>query len=153
MHWMLPKGLRHTPMQSESFRVVFDSAKTPKALDTVAGALLNTMNAYHHLAPSKYRNKKVTTPEGTFDSQREYKRWQELKLLERSGAISGLQRQVRYVLIPKIGKHRETAYIADFVYTENGKQVVADAKGVRTEVFRLKAKLMRWVHNIEILET
>ena len=112
------------------------------------------VNAYHHLAPSKYRNKKVTTPEGTFDSQREFKRWQELKLLERSGAISGLQRQVRYVLIPKIGKHRETAYIADFAYLdENQKPVAEDVKGMKTEVYRIKQKLLRWVHNIEILET
>ena len=49
---------------------------------------------------NKYRNKKVTIDGEAFDSKREARRYQELKLLERCGAISDLKRQVTYELIP-----------------------------------------------------
>ena len=39
---------------------------------------------------SKYRNQKVVTPHGSFDSKREYRRYQELLLLQRAGKISEL---------------------------------------------------------------
>ena len=45
---------------------------------------------------NKYRNQKVVTPHGTFDSKREYRRYQELMLLQRAGKISELRRQVKY---------------------------------------------------------
>jgi len=102
---------------------------------------------------SKYRNKRVTTPDGTFDSVRELVRWNDLKLLERTGDITDLRRQVQFELIPKIGKNRPTHYVADFVYNEGGSTVVEDAKGFRTEVYRLKQKLMRWIHKVEIRES
>ena len=93
----------------------------------------------------------------TFDSKKEANRYAELKLLERSGAIHNLQRQVRYELIPaqkKNGKTVERAchYIADFVYEENGKTVVEDVKGYRTKEYVLKRKLMLQVHGIEVRE-
>jgi len=50
------------------------------------------------------------------------------------------------------GQHICT-YRADFAYDENGARVVEDAKGVRTPAYRLKAKLMKAVFNIEIRET
>ena len=49
---------------------------------------------------SKYHNKKVTIDGVTWDSEKEYHRWCELKLLERAGKIFNLQRQVPYVIIP-----------------------------------------------------
>lgn len=108
---------------------------------------------------SKYGNRKITTPDGlTFDSAREYRRWQELKLLERAGQIQNLQRQVAYTLIPKQtdadGKtiERPCVYKADFVYTENGQEVVEDAKGARTKEYIIKRKLMLWQHGIVIRE-
>ena len=107
---------------------------------------------------SKYHSKKVTIGDEVFDSKKEAKRYQELLLLERAGEISNLQRQVKYVLIPaqKDGNgkllEREVSYIADFVYTENGKTVVEDAKGVRTKDFIIKRKLMLWIHGIRIME-
>lgn len=111
------------------------------------------MNASHTLpAESKYRNKKVVTPDGTFDSQKEYRRWQELKLLERAGQIAELRRQVRYELVPKCGKNRAAYYIADFVYTENNKTVVADTKGYKTSEYILKRKILAWRYEIEIEE-
>lgn len=110
---------------------------------------------------SKYHSRKVTTPEGTFDSIKEYNRWCELKLLERAGKITGLRRQVKYELIPtqrapgKKGKVIEypVNYIADFVFTENGAVVVEDAKGYRTDEYKIKRKLMLWKYGIRIKET
>lgn len=109
--------------------------------------------------PSKYHARKTVVDGITFDSRREAKRYGELKLLERAGAIKGLQRQVRYELIPAFdagGKHyRPTTYIADFTYTdcETGKGIVEDVKGVRTDVYRLKAKLFAHKFGVAILET
>lgn len=110
--------------------------------------------------PSKYGNRKLKAPDGqVFDSVKEFHRWGVLRLLERAGKISDLKRQVKYVLIPaqrdENGKllERELSYVADFVYIENGKKVVEDCKGFKTEVYRLKRKLMLWVHGIRIKET
>lgn len=100
-------------------------------------------------AMSKYHNKKTDG----FDSKKERDRYFELKLMERAGQISNLRRQVRFVVIPKTDKFRETCYIADFVYFQNGKQVVEDCKGYRTEVYRIKKKLMYDRHGILIKET
>lgn len=107
---------------------------------------------------SKYHNKKITVGGDTFDSTKEYSRYCELKLLERAGVISDLKRQVRFEVIPKQEKNgrtieRAATYIADFVYTEDGKMVVEDCKGMRTDVYKLKRKLMLFVHGIEIRET
>jgi len=44
-------------------------------------------------------------------------------------------------------------YIADSVSTENGKKVVEDVKGCRTEVYKLKKKMVLYFHGIKIKET
>lgn len=107
---------------------------------------------------SKYYNKKVTYDGVMFDSIKEARRYQELRLLLRAGAISELRLQVPYELIPAQyinGKcvERAVKYIADFVYTENGKEVVEDAKGVRTDTYKIKKKLMLYVYGIRLKET
>ena len=106
---------------------------------------------------SKYHSRKITRDGITFDSAKEYRRWCELSLLERAGTIQGLQRQVKFELIPSQridGKviERPCTYFADFVYTENGKMVVEDTKGFRTTDYIIKRKLMLWVHGIQIIE-
>ena len=107
----------------------------------------------------KYHNKKVIRDGEKYDSRKEYLRHCELKYLEKGGYISDLRRQVKYVLIPsqkENGKciERECSYYADFVYLDNetGETVVEDVKGMRTEVYKLKRKLMLWVHHIRIKE-
>lgn len=107
---------------------------------------------------AKYHNRKVTRDGETFDSVKEYRRFCELRLLERAGAVTDLRRQVKFELIPAQridGKvvERACSYVADFVYTENGQQVVEDAKGMRTQEYRLKRKLMLYIHGIRIRET
>ena len=107
---------------------------------------------------SKYRAKKTEVEGIVFDSKKEAARYQELKLFERAGVISDLQRQVKFVLIPvqRInGKvvERECSYVADFVYLdEAGKKVVEDTKGVETKDYIIKRKLMLYVHGIRIKE-
>lgn len=117
---------------------------------------------------SKYHAIKITIDGNTFDSRKEYRRFCELSLLQRAGAITDLQRQVEFVLIPaqrepdtigvrggvKKGKTLELAvkYVADFVYRENGKTIVEDTKGFKTKDYIIKRKLMLWVHGIRIKE-
>lgn len=114
------------------------------------------------MAYNKYGAKKTTLANGEkFDSRKEANRYCELSLLERAGRIKDLRKQVKYVLIPaqrdKTGKmlEYEASYIADFVYWDFslGCEVVEDVKGVRTDIYKLKKKLMLWVHGIRITET
>lgn len=122
---------------------------------------------------SKYGAKKVTRDGMTFDSIKEFRRWNELNLLQRGGKIQDLQRQVKFVLIPKqyeryerysqkTGKRladgmrvleKEVSYIADFVYIQDGKRIVEDVKGYRTAEYKLKRKMMLYFHGIQIKET
>ena len=103
---------------------------------------------------SKYRNKKT----GGFASKKEARIAQELQLLEKAGEISNLRFQVAYELLPNQrgpdGKviERGIKYIADAVYKKDGKDVIIDIKGFRTEVYKIKKKLMLWFHKIEIQE-
>lgn len=122
---------------------------------------------------NKYGNRKVTVNGQTFDSWKEYYRYRNLDLLERAGEIDNLQTQVKFILIPaqyepstavyrrgknkgkpKPGKliEKECAYIADFVYEENGKTVVEDTKGFKTKDYIIKRKLMMFIHGIRIKE-
>lgn len=106
---------------------------------------------------SKYNNRKIRVGGEVFDSKREYNRWCELRLLERSGIIRNLQRQVKFRLIDSQKTPERTErpcdYIADFVYYENGKRIVEDCKGMRTDVYKIKRKLMLEKYNISIRET
>lgn len=86
---------------------------------------------------NKYKNKKITTKDGKFDSILEWEHFMALK--NRRGVLS-LKRQVRI----KLGKSKDCKvhYIADFVYYDNFKKtlVIFDSKGYQTDVFKLKLK-------------
>ena len=110
---------------------------------------------------NKFNAQKVTIDGLTFDSKKEALRYQELKLLQRAGAITDLQRQVKFEVVPKCpkldgGMSRARYYIADFVYKERRMLVVEDVKGYKKgssyELFTLKKDLMRWIHGIEVKE-
>ena len=105
---------------------------------------------------SKYKNRKVTTDNIQFDSIKEADRYIELKILQRAGKISNLELQPKFELIPKytIGGRsiRKMEYVADFKYIENGKVVIEDVKGMKTEVYKIKKKLFEFIFNIEITE-
>lgn len=105
---------------------------------------------------SKYGNQKTVIDDITFASKAEAKRYSVLKLLERAGQITDLQRQVKFELAPPVrlgGRGRPALrYFADFVYLQDGQRVVEDVKGKATEGFRIKRHLMKAIHDIEIKE-
>lgn len=106
---------------------------------------------------SKFHAQKTTVDGITFDSRKEADRYLVLKGMEEDGTIEDLRRQVRYELIPAFdvdGKHyRPVSYMADFVYREDGHEVVEDVKGMRTDVYRLKSKLFARRYGKVIKET
>ncbi len=75
-----------------------------------------------------------------------------LQLLARAGNITDYREQVPFILVPERGKERAITYVADFVYREDGKQVVADVKGFRTPVYKLKKRMMSLLLGIQIVE-
>lgn len=100
---------------------------------------------------NKYHAKKVEDNGEKFDSSKELRRWKELCMMEKSGVISDLQRQVRFILqegfIDKEGnKVRPISYIADYTYVDKrGNKYIEDCKSVATkkiEVYRLKKKMV-----------
>ena len=99
---------------------------------------------------NKYGNVKTVIGDMTFDSKREAVRWGELRLLERAGQISDLQRQVRFPIA--VNGHPIGLYVADFTYLAKGQRVVEDSKGVRTDLYRWKRKLVKAVHGVDIVE-
>lgn len=109
---------------------------------------------YSTKTTSKYHNQKVVIDGIKFDSKKEAKRYQELRLLRRAGKIDNLRLQAPYVLIDKSKHGRAIKYIADFVYYDNDlkKEVVEDTKGYRTDLYKLKKRLMAERYGIEIKE-
>jgi hypothetical protein len=104
---------------------------------------------------SKYHNRRVTVDGISFQSVKEASRWQELRMLERAGEITGLVRQQKIELIPKTKLYRACYYVCDFIYYDKreNKTIYEDVKGVRTKEYLLKRKLLYWRHGIEIKET
>lgn len=109
---------------------------------------------------SKYGNHKVTLDGIAFDSEKEAIRYAELKLLQRAGEISGLERQKRFELQPAFTdasgcRHKPICYVCDFFYLENGQEVIEDVKSPATAdnaVYKLKKKMMLY-RGYEIRET
>jgi hypothetical protein len=102
---------------------------------------------------SKYKNTKVVSPDGIFDSKKEYLRWLELKAMQDNFLIEGLQKQVRHKL--EVNGQLICTYIADFVYRQNGLMVVEDVKSEFSRtlpVYRIKKKLMKAIHGLDIAE-
>lgn len=101
------------------------------------------------MAYNKYKNRKTKVDGIEFDSLKEARRYQELKLLVRGGVIKDLELQPKFELIPTIRTETETlrkvSYIADFKYIdlESGKVIVEDvkSKGTITQVYKLKKRL------------
>ena len=126
----------------------------------------------------KYGNSKIKNAYGNFDSSLEWGRFLFLSNREKEGEITNLRRQVEYLLIPaqygteirhlktkdkevRVLLERPCSYIADFVYERNGKTIVEDCKGedkkykgnrfsTETAAFKIKKKLMLYIHNIQI---
>jgi hypothetical protein len=98
---------------------------------------------------SKYGNKKVTLFGRTFDSKREANYYPVLRARLRAGEISDLRLQEKiFITIGGVEVRYERGnahmyYIADFTFREDGRKVVIDVKGMKTDVYRLKRALLR----------
>lgn len=100
---------------------------------------------------SKYGAKRTVVDGITFDSQAEATRYGVLKIVQASGLITDLRLQVPYQIT--VNGKKVCRYVADFVYCENGKEVVEDVKGMKTPVYNLKKKLMEAVFGVVIFES
>jgi hypothetical protein len=94
---------------------------------------------------SKYGNRRVSYDGRTFHSVAECEHYKTLKLQEAAGEISDLECQPRFELLPGFrdweGKrHHPTFYVADFSYKRNGRIVVEDVKGMKTDAYAIKVK-------------
>lgn len=103
----------------------------------------------HHKGKKPYQCSSCGRMDFTFfDSIDEANRWAQLCLMEKSGLISDLVRQVRFPLMAaradglavKVGE-----YVADYCYVEDGEQIIEDRKGAMTDVAALK---LRWMESM-----
>ena len=101
---------------------------------------------------TKYRAQPITIDGHRFPSLKEGARYRELLLLVRAGEISDLvlQPEFKFVLDGK----KMFTYFSDFGYTEkDGTKVVEDTKGYKTDVYKIKKKIIEHVYGIKIKET
>lgn len=102
----------------------------------------------------KYGAKRVKLDGFLFDSKKEANRYGELKLLELRGEICNLEVHPRFPLV--VNGVLVCTYVADFRYVNLKPRLprltVEDTKGVRTQLYKLKKKLMLALHRIEIVE-
>ena len=106
---------------------------------------------------AKYRNIKTEVDGIVFDSKAEARRYAELKLLEKANEISDLRLQPEFDCV--VNGQKICTYKADFEYwirdeefSPDDKYVCEDVKGFKTQVYRLKKKLVEALHDIEIRE-
>lgn len=97
---------------------------------------------------SKYSNVKAEFGNLKFDSKKERERFIELMALQEQGLISNLHLQQNFTLreaytLPSGERVRGTVYKADFTYyDEHGDFKIEDVKGMKTDVYKLKYKMM-----------
>lgn len=98
----------------------------------------------------KYNAQRQVVDGITFMSRREAREYAELRLLEKAGHIEGLILQPKFPI--QIGGMKVCTVIADFQYLdkETGETRVVDTKGFDTSISRLKRKLVKAVHGVEI---
>ena len=128
--------------------------------------VLKKLGAKQRQKESKYRNEQTVVRGIRFDSKKEANRYEELMLLVRMGRIRKLKLQQDFTLqegfTTESGERvRPIKYRADFTYERkvpdgNGGVhwvfEVEDAKGVRTDKYKLKKKMMLERFGITIRE-
>jgi len=106
-----------------------------------------------NLSYRKYGNRRTEVDGQVFPSAAEATRCQELRLLERTGQITCLRLQPRFVLQPAFVDNkgqRQSAvhYTADFAYRELGnlREVVEEVKGVMDKAAAIRIRLFIFQH-------
>ncbi len=134
-------------------------AAQKQVLDKLAGAQAQKK--------SKYGNRKVVRDGIKFDSEREARRYGELKFLLKQGRIRDLRLQANFTLVEGYttveGKRiKPMVYRADFTYERATEPDIAgvvhwlpeveDAKGMHTQTYELKKKLLQDKYGVTIRE-
>lgn len=107
-----------------------------------------------HRSYNKYSAEKVEYHGEKFDSKAEFHYYLLLADRQKKGEIRDLQRQVTFELQPPFRDSKGRAiraikYIADFVYydVDTGERHIIDVKGIRTDAYKIKAKMMAYQGN------
>ena len=107
-----------------------------------------------NVGTSKKSKKDRTVDSIVFMSKKEAQRYIELKKLEKKGLIKDLEVQPRFVLQTAFidnenNKHRKIEYVADFRYYDKNLKavIVEDVKGMRTDIYKIKKKLLLYYYN------
>ncbi len=87
-----------------------------------------------------------------FHSKKEARYYKVLKAMQQAGIIRDLETQPKFKL--DINDVHICNYFGDFKYFDNelDQEVIVDVKGVRTQVYKLKKRLMKAIHGIEVEE-
>lgn len=107
---------------------------------------------------NKFNAKKITIDNITFDSIKEGRYYQKLKLLKKSTdpkfKVLDIEFQPRFDMI--VNERKIGFYKADFKVTYPNRVEIVDVKGLKKgsayQLFRLKKKLVEALYNIEIIE-
>ncbi len=93
-------------------------------------------------------NAKPTELDGIrFSSKKEAKRYSELKLLQKSSEVLFFIRQVPFHLPANV------RYVCDFmVFWTNGEVTIEDVKGMKTDMYIVKKKILEDMYPIKITE-
>ena len=108
---------------------------------------LGVQTAKNAVKTNKYHAVKETVGKLKFDSKKERQRFEELNMLEQAGEIRDLKLQHEFLLqgafTDTTGERtRSIKYIADFTYWKDNTFVIEDVKGMKTDVYKLKKKMM-----------
>ena len=76
----------------------------------------------------------------THDSKKEAARCNDLHVMQLAGTLSNLEQQPEFPV--SINGKTVCVYRADFGYTVQDCRIIEDVKGMQTDVFRLKRKLV-----------
>jgi Protein of unknown function (DUF1064) len=98
----------------------------------------------------KYGNQPITVDGHRFDSKLEAKRYGELKLLLLAEAIEDLR--IHYPWELHVSGIRVCAYVCDFDYLLEGKRYIEDCKGMLTQIYQLKKKMIAAEYGLDIIE-
>ncbi len=103
----------------------------------------------------KYNNQKVWYDNHFYDSKKEAGYAMLLDSLKKakkaSDRVTYYERQIPFEMV--INKIKVCTYIADFkVFYADGRVEVVDVKGMKTQIYKLKKKLLKAVKNIDIIE-
>ena len=101
---------------------------------------------------SKYGNIPQRVDGIFLHSKKEARHYKTLKAMQQAGIIRDLETQPKFKL--DINGTHICNYFADFKYFDNelDREVIVGVKGVRTQVYKLKKRLMLAIHDIEVEE-